>query len=135
MAGAETNYCIEKITIKYKNTSNITTENISLDTAIRCNAYVALSKYPDLILMDGGRGQVNIANEILRNLGFKILLQVHDELIGECPKENADKVAEILTTVMKESAKPVVSIPFKCDATIETRWYETDYSDALNNEY
>ena len=74
-------------------------------------------------------------NQELKDLGFKILLQIHDELIGECPKENADKVADILTTVMKESAKPVVQIPFKCDATIESRWYETDYSDALSNEY
>lgn len=74
-------------------------------------------------------------NQELRDLGFKILLQIHDELIGECPKENADKVAEILTSVMKESAKPVVQVPFKCDATIETHWYESDYSDVLNNEY
>ena len=32
----------------------------------------SFSKYPDLILMDGGRGQVNIANEVLKNLGFNI---------------------------------------------------------------
>ena len=32
----------------------------------------SFSKYPDLILMDGGRGQVNIANEVLKNLGFGI---------------------------------------------------------------
>lgn len=32
----------------------------------------SFSKYPDLILMDGGKGQVNIAIEALSNLGFNI---------------------------------------------------------------
>jgi len=36
---------------------------------------------------------------------------------------------------MKEAAKPVVQVPFKCDATIETHWYESDYSDSLINDY
>lgn len=71
----------------------------------------------------------------LKDLGFKMLLQIHDELIGECPIENADKVAEVLTSVMKNAAKPTVQIPFKCDATIETHWYETDYSDSINSNY
>lgn len=74
-------------------------------------------------------------NQELRDLGFKILLQIHDELIGECPVENSEKVAEILTYVMKESAKPVVQIPFKCDATIEERWYWTDYCDYLKSQF
>ena len=30
----------------------------------------------------------------LKELGFRLLLPVHDELIGECPKENAKEVAE-----------------------------------------
>lgn len=74
-------------------------------------------------------------NQELKDLDFHILLQIHDELIGECPIENADKVAEVLTSVMKDSAKPVVQIPFKCDATIEPCWYYTDYSDSLNSQF
>lgn len=34
--------------------------------------YGSFTKFPDLILMDGGRGQVNIANEVLKELGLKI---------------------------------------------------------------
>ena len=30
----------------------------------------------------------------LKKLGFKLLICVHDELIGECPEENADAVAD-----------------------------------------
>ena len=72
----------------------------------------------------------------LKSLGFKLLLAIHDELIGECPYENRDKVADILSTIMKESAKPQVSsVPFKCDAEIEKQWYLNDYSDHLVEEY
>ena len=63
------------------------------------------------------------------------MLAVHDELIGECPKENADAVADRLCEVMKTAALPVVSVPFKCDPTIESNWYYTDYSDTLNEKY
>lgn len=74
-------------------------------------------------------------NEELRKLGFRILLQVHDELIGECPKENAEKVGEILSNVMKHCAEPEVTIPFKCDVYYVSRWYEDDYGDKLREEY
>ena len=71
----------------------------------------------------------------LNRLGFKLMLAVHDELIGECPKENADAVADRLCEVMKTAALPVVQVPFKCDPTIESNWYYTDYSDTLNEKY
>ena len=71
----------------------------------------------------------------LNRMGFKILIAVHDELIGECPEEYADAVAERLTEVMKHSAEPDVVVPFKCDPTIEKCWYYSDYSDNLISEY
>ncbi len=67
----------------------------------------------------------------LKDLGFKMLLQVHDELIGECPVENVDKVAELLTSIMKDAAKPVVQIPFKCDADVSPSWYYNDNKDMM----
>ena len=74
-------------------------------------------------------------DEELKRLGFKLLLAVHDELIGECPEENADAVADRLCEVMKHAAEPLVTVPFKCDPTIERVWYYTDYSDNINKEY
>ena len=70
-------------------------------------------------------------NQELKDLGFRIVLQVHDELIGECPEENVDKVAEILCNVMKHSAEPQVTVPFKCDADISPCWYYNDFGDTL----
>ena len=36
------------------------------------NTYAKFTKFPDLLLMDGGRGQVNIAEEVLRELHLDI---------------------------------------------------------------
>ena len=74
-------------------------------------------------------------NQQLKDLGFRMLLQVHDELIGECPKENADKVAELLSSIMKHSAEPVVSIPFKTDTYQVNAWYEDDFGDIVREQY
>jgi hypothetical protein len=60
---------------------------------------------------------------------------VHDELIGECPEENADAVANRLCDIMKVAALPECTVPFKCDPTIETVWYETDYSGAVRGQF
>ena len=35
-------------------------------------SFGSFSKYPDLLLMDGGRGQVNIALEVLDSLGLNV---------------------------------------------------------------
>ena len=74
-------------------------------------------------------------NKELRDLGFRMLLQVHDELIGECPAENSERVAELLSDVMKHSAEPVVTVPFKCDTEISKCWYYDDYSNNLKAEF
>lgn len=58
----------------------------------------------------------------LKDLGFRLLLAVHDELIGECPKENAKEVAERFAHLMVEAAKDL-SVPSKCDVEITERWY------------
>ena len=62
-------------------------------------------------------------DERLRKLGFKILLTVHDEIIGECPAENAKEVAKLLSEDMINSAREKVSVPMKCDAEITRAWY------------
>ena len=82
------------------------------------------------------KAMIKVYNDsILKELGFKLLLAVHDELIGECPIENKDEVADRLTLLMRESALPEVVTPFKCDATIENVWYETEYSTKLKAEH
>ena len=74
-------------------------------------------------------------DDVLNSLGFRLLLAVHDELIGECPEENKDAVADRLCELMKSAALPECQVPFKCDATIERVWYETDYFDTVKEQY
>lgn len=58
----------------------------------------------------------------LKELGFKLLLPVHDELIGECPEENVKEVAERFSALMVEAAKDLC-VPSKCDVEVSKRWY------------
>lgn len=74
-------------------------------------------------------------DEELSKLGFKLLIGVHDELIGECPKENAQKVAERVTYIMKTCIDDIVDVKFKCDADICDSWYINDYIDNLRKDY
>lgn len=78
---------------------------------------------------------IRLFNDIeLRKLGFKLLIGVHDELIGECPKMNADEVANRLTYLMKTSIENITDVPFKCDADICDHWYLNDYIDTLQKD-
>ena len=74
-------------------------------------------------------------DSVLKELGFQLLLAVHDELIGECPVENQDAVADRLCEVMKHAAEPEVTVPFKCDATVERNWYWTDFTDGMRKDF
>lgn len=74
-------------------------------------------------------------NKRLNDLGFKLLIGVHDELIGECPLENREEVAELLTTTMKTAAEDVCEVPFKCDAELSTCWYLPQYTAEIEEQY
>ena len=71
----------------------------------------------------------------LTELGFRLLLQVHDELIGECPEQYADEVAERLTSIMKTCISDVCTVPFKCDASICSHWYEDEFGNKLRKVF
>lgn len=71
----------------------------------------------------------------LNELGFKLLIGVHDELIGECPLEYKDEVAERLTSIMKSAAADVCEVPFKCDAELSTCWYLPQYTAEIEEQF
>ena len=52
----------------------------------------------------------------------ELLLQVHDELIVECPEDEAERVREILKTEMEHTAE--LSVPLTVDAHIGHSWAE-----------
>lgn len=70
----------------------------------------------------------------LNKLDFHLLIGVHDELIGECPKENAEEAAKRLTEVMKTCMDGYSVVNFKCDASIVSNWYGDVYKSSLEDE-
>ena len=62
-------------------------------------------------------------NERLRELGFRLLVPVHDEIIAECPEENAKECSQLLADVMSKAAEKILGLPFNCDVEITKAWY------------
>lgn len=72
----------------------------------------------------------------LNDLGFKLLVTVHDEVFGECPRENHKKVAERLSQVMIDAANERCSnVPWKCDGYEVSRWYLDEFSSEVLKDY
>lgn len=61
-------------------------------------------------------------NQELRDLGFKMLIPVHDEIIAECPVENSARCAELMSEMMLHAGKDLV-VPLKCDTDAFYHWY------------
>lgn len=62
-------------------------------------------------------------NQRLKELDCHLLIQVHDEVICECPEENAKEVSELLTSLMIGAAASKITVPMKCDAEVTRVWY------------
>lgn len=62
-------------------------------------------------------------DERLKELGFRLLIPVHDELIGECPIENAKECKERFARLMSEAAKDKLEVPISCDVEVTRAWY------------
>lgn len=71
----------------------------------------------------------------LKELGFQLLMTIHDEVIGQCPSENAKEVAEILPQIMVSVGKDRIKCPLVADSTIIKHWYEDDLTTYINESY
>lgn len=56
-------------------------------------------------------------------LGMKMLITVHDELICECPDENIKEGADLLVTTMRRVGQELVGLPMSVDAEVTAYWY------------
>ena len=54
------------------------------------------------------------------NLDAKLIMQVHDELIVDCKKRDADKVGKIVVDEMKNAVQ--LSVPLEVDCSVAYRW-------------
>lgn len=56
------------------------------------------------------------------NMAARLVLQVHDELIVECPENEAEKVSTILKEEMEGAAK--LAVPLRADVNLGETWYD-----------
>lgn len=61
-------------------------------------------------------------NQELRDLGFKMLIPIHDEILAECPRENAKRCGELMEKMMIDAARDLI-VPISCDAEYTEHWY------------
>lgn len=70
------------------------------------------------------KAMVEIDREFEKNnIKSKMILQVHDELIFDCLKEEKELVAKIVTETMTNTIK--LKVPLKVSADFGSDWYET----------
>ena len=62
-------------------------------------------------------------NYRLKELGFRMLIPVHDEIIAECPEEYAKECSELLADTMSKAAEQILDMPIKCDVEVTKCWY------------
>ena len=87
-------------------------ERITLNTPIQGTA-------ADLIKLAMIRVDSALAEEFPQ---ARLILQVHDELIVECPEEIAEQVAALISREMEQVAE--LSVPLNADAAWGKSWYE-----------
>ena len=62
-------------------------------------------------------------SQLIKKLGGRMIFQIHDELILDCPIENAEAVKNELKNIIEQSSTAVgVVLPMKCDMVTEARW-------------
>ena len=66
---------------------------------------------------------INVYRELnKRNLESKIVLQVHDEMMIEAPKNEAEEVKQIIKTEMENAIK--LNVPLISDVSEANNWYD-----------
>ena len=61
-------------------------------------------------------------NQKLKDLGMKMLLQVHDEIIAEFPDENAVEGGNLLAGLMVDVGSDLIGIKVKCEPGLMKAW-------------
>ena len=69
------------------------------------------------------KAMVEIYNEMKkRNLKSKMIIQVHDELVFDCLKEEKEEMINIMTSIMENVCK--LEVPLKIEVEYGNNWYE-----------
>lgn len=79
---------------------------------------------------------INIYNDReLNELGLRMLVPIHDEILCTCPKINAEKASERLVQVMIDAPKQYMSVPMNCDPYVVKQWYFEELTAQVQGEF
>ena len=93
-------------------TEKATAERIAINTPIQGSA-------ADIVK----QAMIKVHSELSQKFPeAKLLLQVHDELIAECPENQAEEVANLIKTTMESVIS--LSVPLKVSVETGKRWGE-----------
>ena len=65
---------------------------------------------------------IQIQKELKKNYQTKMILQVHDELIFDAPKDEVEKVSELIKTTMEAAMQ--MEVPLIAEVGVGNNWYE-----------
>jgi DNA polymerase-1 len=74
-------------------------------------------------------------NKRFREIGARMVLSVHDEIISRVPEEHALEAAELMSEIMIASCAEEVVVGMKCDAEIIREWAGKDITKELEEKY
>lgn len=63
-------------------------------------------------------------NPRLRELGWEMVSQIHDEVIVEGPEESADEAMQLVRNLMEHPFERPLSVALEVDAKCDTSWYK-----------
>lgn len=63
-------------------------------------------------------------NERLKELGWTMLLQIHDEVILEGPEESQDEALQLVVSDMERPFQFPLLVDLAVDAGVAKTWYE-----------
>ena len=67
-------------------------------------------------------------NQELKDLGLRMLVPIHDEILVQCPLANAKRCKELFTYEMENCAKDKISLDIKVDPACSFAWYGDEIS-------
>ena len=121
LASARENGYVETLYKRRRKTANLLTSNMNM---VKAEERAAINMpiqgtAADLIKI----AMINIHNRMKKeSIEGKMILQIHDELLFECPVYEAEKLGELVAAEMESAIE--ISVPLKVDWCYGKNWYE-----------
>lgn len=108
---------------RYRNLSRKISEKKTFSHALRAAINTPIQGgAADIVIA----AMVKLKNNIeLKKLGYRMILQIHDEIILEGPEENAEKALKLVIQDMENPIDYEFPVKLEVDAKIGNNWYES----------